>query len=600
MNRLAEYRKAAKARRRFLSGDQVNRGDMIIPGERLGSKQFSFSDLRDGNNSEIGAMVDQFHNNRRAQEGYQLFKGWVYICVNAIAKAVAKQQWNAGAVKGAKENPTENRDPHAIQRKTINAPPFIQEKAARSDNNLEVLESHDSLDVLSRPNPVQKSFEFTYMQAANLLITGESYIVGGIVKDEGEEERLWMIAIPSNWIRPVKENGKFTGWKLMTPGNPDGISLAAENVSRTFLPNPSNPFAAMSPLAAAFSAITIDQYIQDSQQQAFENGINPNLIVTIGKQVGPDGKLSDKRPEITGAARRQIVRAIREIVNQTSQNGDPMIIDGLIESVHKLQSTPQEMDWHQSGEIVKKRIMQTYAVNPYIVGEVDAANRAQAVVAEQTFCTQAVNPIISALSESMTDFVGPIFADPERLVLWLDECHPIDEDLKSGNWNAARAIGDVTEPEYRKEILNLPPLEPGMKIPALRTSNEGLTNAIVITQAVAAGSLPADTASLLIQHFFQFTKEEAEAMVSKIEVKPPPAPAVPLGLPAPDGELDEDEEDSQPFVAFPRMGPKAAGISRDLMKAFIKTQQGTGEEDLARQMAGHFPEISNEHSEECC
>ena len=335
----------------------------------------------------------------RNREAYGHFRSWVYVCVDAIARRLAGQDLMAGEIEGAEANPENDRARRLNHKskKLVYPPerglavPKSTLKYVGQNQQLSVFESHPALDLLARPNAVQRKFEFLYMSAANLLLTGECYWVGmGGSEAEGEDGEVW--AVPTAWMTPIHDGNLFSSYKLQVSGQAVAKDIPADMVARTYFADPADLKSAYSPLRAILQAIRVDDYIQESQEQMFERGINPNLIVTVGRVRGEDGTLTDRRPVLSGPNRRQIIRAIREIWNQTVSTGDPAILDGLIESVHKLHNTPQEMDWPGSGEIVKKRVMQGFKVNPIVVGEVTAGNRAQAIEAEKNFCSNAVNP----------------------------------------------------------------------------------------------------------------------------------------------------------------------------------------------------------------
>jgi hypothetical protein len=101
--------------------------------------------------------------------------------------------------------------------------------------------------------------------------------------------------------------------------------------------------------------------------------------------------------------------------------------------------------------------MQAYGVNSLILGEIEGANRAQAVVAEEGFASNVVNPLAEMMSQVMTQWVGPRFAAKrEQLAVWIDPAvaHDIDVDLKI--WDTALRYGAADRNEFRRIMMNLP------------------------------------------------------------------------------------------------------------------------------------------------
>lgn len=470
---------------------------------------------------------------KKDRESYNLFRNWVYTAVNLISKRLASQPVRAGELVNAPENP----ERHAVAalknqllRNTL--PSRVYQKAV-VDQELEMLPTHPVIDAICRPNPVQKKFEFLYFSAANLLITGQAYWIGGAVRDK-EGDRIEMWAIPSSWVRPIHEDGLFSRYKITPAGQTEGFELGPENVARTYFPDPSDPKEALSPLRGILSAVRTDDYIQTSQQQMFERGLNPNLIVTMAKERHQDGV--DRRPILTGAQRRQFIRGIREMWSRQVNAGDPAILDGLIESVHKMHMTPQEMDFLASSDLVKRRIFQAFGVNPITAGETVGANRAQATEAEKATCQNAINPIIDAISETMTDFLGPMYESPKRLIVWIEPCEPKDPDLEIKKWQIALTNGVVKNDEFRVHMLGLEVGEDVVERNVLLSTVGGMTGSVQILTAMGQGFIGRDAARNMLQLFLELDEDIAEGLVGDEFTEEAPA------LPAPKPPAEEPED----------------------------------------------------------
>ena len=196
------------------------------------------------------------------QELYSHLKNWVYVAVNAIATRVASQGVLSGEMLDASPNPMRS----ALVTKDMTD--RIRNKASLHEVNL--IRNHPVLDFIGKPNPIQHRFEFLYMSASNLLVTGEAYWVGGDV--DGELE-MW--AVPTCYMTPLHEGGLFTGYRFKPPGTVEGIRLSPDQVMRAYLPDPRNLKCAMSPLMAVLGSSSADHNLQSSQQEMFSRGIHP-------------------------------------------------------------------------------------------------------------------------------------------------------------------------------------------------------------------------------------------------------------------------------------------------------------------------------------
>jgi len=508
-----------------------------------------------------GAQTAMFGNaGAEKARAYRQFKHWVYVAVNAIATRLAGQPITAAEALNAPDNP--ERRIHALNTKggsTQAKQAMLKQHTAAMQfhglkgyaQDIDLLPNHPALDLLARPNELQQQEEFIYLSAVNLLITGVTYWIGGINDKRPQGAEIW--CVPSHWVTPLHKGGLFSAYAFAPPGTTEPTILDPENVQRIYFPDPMDLKNVMSPLMAIMEAVSIDGYIQSSQQNMFERGIDPNVIITVGRKRGPDGNFLDSRPTLGGAARRQMTNAVRDLWNGTVGQGEPAIIDGMIDSIHKLSNTPREMDWTGSGEAVKKRIMQTYRVNPISVGEVTAGNRAQALEADKNFCTNAVNPIGHKFSNSLTDFVGSWYDKPARLLLWIEDCIPTDEGEENKLWVDALRLDAITKTEFRQDRLGLPPDERPER-PALMNTVGGISGTVNVLTQVGAGMITPAAAQSLFMLFFDLSEEDAAALVGVGDNYGAPAalptpPQEPQDNDSGDGDtpdeaIDDDQEES--------------------------------------------------------
>jgi hypothetical protein len=119
------------------------------------------------------------------------------------------------------------------------------------------------------------------------------------------------------------------------------------------------------------------------------------------------------------------------------------------------------MDWLQSGQQIKSRIFQAFGVNPIIAGEVEGANRASSAAAEDHFCKFTVNPLAALMSEVISAWIGPNFAEKgEELVVWIEPAQPADPDTKRADLAFLRSVGGLSIDQYLAAY-GFPPLPQG-------------------------------------------------------------------------------------------------------------------------------------------
>lgn len=349
----------------------------------------------------------------KAEEQLCHYKGWVYASIRPIAQKIAGQPMHVGRRTPNKVLTTKGHQPA----------------------NVEPYDNHELLDLFADPNDLMVSWSLIYCTVASLELTGRQ-----LWWMPGKEQ---ILPIPTSWIRGFEGHTKFTSFKVQPPRSGETFNLPAEECVYFCYPDPANPHGAVAPLQAVGAAVDADESIQTSQVSMFRRGIHPSHAVIVGKNEG-----ATVRPKLTAAQQRQITSAIRKRYGDVHNHGEPLILDGLIEDVKKLSNTPDEMDWLNSGKATKARIAQGFGTNPIIMGEIEGANRASSHVADQHFCDWTVNPKIELISQTLTEYLRPMFGD--ELVVWVEPCVPHDADMKYKWAQTLARHGAITGDELRE------------------------------------------------------------------------------------------------------------------------------------------------------
>jgi len=355
----------------------------------------------------------------QATEQYRHFTGWAYASIRPIAQRIAGQPIHVGR-----------------KRRSM--------RGAKAATVVEPFDSHPLLDLLADPNELMVAWSVMYTTVASLELTGR---------------QLWWLPdakqifpIPTSWITAFQGTTRFASFAIRPPGHAgDPWLLPAEECCYFSYPHPGDPHGAISPLMAAASAVNTDEAICVSQASAFRRGIHPTHAVIVGK--GPD----KQRPTLTGAQQRQIIDAIRKRYSDVHNSGEPLILDGLIEDVKRLSSTPSEMNWLESSQLTKSRITQIFGTNPIIMGELEGANRASATAADQHFCAFTVNPKIELMSQCLTEWLRPMFGGDD-LVVWIEPAVSDDDEMSLKRMDLCAKYGALTTNELR-EFCGLPPAD---------------------------------------------------------------------------------------------------------------------------------------------
>lgn len=360
-----------------------------------------------------------------ATEQLAHFKGWVWSAVRLIATRVAGQ-----SVFVARQ-------------------PKRPKRGKQLGDDLEPLDSHSLLDALADPSELHTEWSLKFVTVASLELTGRA--LWWVSQDNG---RQVILHIPTSWI--VSVDARRTEWNIRPHGSTEEFPLPGNEVVHFFYPDPADPLGAIAPLSRIAEAVLTDEEISTAQFKAFRNGIFPKVILTAGRLPDLPNGLKGNRPCLTAEQRRQLITAIKGAYQGTLRADEPFIIDGLIEDITKLSNTIAEMDFLNSAKLTKAKVLQGFGVSPILLGEVEGANRASATVADEIFCAAKINPLIELLSQSMTAWLGPMFAKPhEKLCVWIDPAVAHDPELDLKRWELGSWMGAVTKNEFRRHVLNL-------------------------------------------------------------------------------------------------------------------------------------------------
>jgi phage portal protein BeeE len=392
-----------------------------------------------------------------AAEQYTHFRGQVYNSVRPICQRIAGQPIRlarvAPAIKGRGRRAVEPR--HYDQRALADFVTRRMGLSVKANEQIEVIDQHPLLDALARPSPSipgWNDWSLKYVIVASLELTGHAYLWFPVVKGTRE---IWHL--PSNWVRAkTTAEGLFQAWLVRPPGAADDNELAGDAIAPFWYPDPANPLKGLGPLEAGARAVLVDEFVLEAQKLAFQLGIHPSAIIKVGKE-------ADKRPTLMQHQGEQVRTAILQRYRGIAHFGEPFIADGLIEDVIPYGNTPQQMDFGGNMDKTQARVEQTFGTNPYIAGAASLGSRAEAAEARYQFAVEVVNPKIELLSRVFTICVLPQFrrlhaADGQRLVLFIEPCHPQDAEIDQEYWKIAAQTGGATIDEFRAHCLRLPPV----------------------------------------------------------------------------------------------------------------------------------------------
>jgi phage portal protein BeeE len=394
-------------------------------------------------NAALGYNPTLISHGRQYEHGNT---GWPYSCIKMIAQRIAGQEIRIGRWTG---KPQQGRSRENVKRPSVQKlpKPFKELK-----EELQVIENHPLLDAINDPNALMVRWALLFVTVASLEITGKSH--WWFFNEKRDRTGKWSILpLPSNWIQPRHGEKKlFAEWEIRTDQNAKPVIVPGDEVAYIYYPDPSNPLSALSPLQAQAKAVVADESMTEAQRRAFSQGLWPGVAITMGRNPGVNGQPGN-RPILTEHQRAQIINAVKQAYQGVLRNEEPIILDGWIEAVTRMTTSPREMDFTRSGDVTKARITQGFGVNPIVMGQVEGANRASSATADDHFCNATCNPKIELISQCLTAWAGPIFAAPgERLYVWIEPAQANDPELQMDRLKVMMSYGAVTVNEVRAEM----------------------------------------------------------------------------------------------------------------------------------------------------
>jgi len=414
--------------------------------------------------SRTGGGIFGATEDRSAVKQYKALKDIPFTAIRPIAVRVADQSFKVGTKISASGKPKGMMTKQAAR---LVPPTNLFRKAIAE--GIETIEDHPLLDALENPNPYMSGWALKWCTAISLQATGRAYwlseyMLSADAADGGDGERtarFWYL--PAHWVKPVHENGKpFAGWKIVPPNTQesDAKTLPADAVLPFFFPNPENPTDSLSPMQTQARAINTDDEVQKAQYSSMINSVRPSVVIAAGRMEMPQGG-QGPRPVLTPEQREQVVQSIRSAYAGAMHSGEPIIVDGLIESVTPFLPSPAEMDFLNGSKLTKDRIMQGIGTNPIVAGQIENANRASAYVAQDIFNANVVNPTITLISETLTKQLGPVFANAgEKLYVWIERAEAQDVDLQNARVGMLVEAKAITKNELR-EFADMAPMAEG-------------------------------------------------------------------------------------------------------------------------------------------
>lgn len=342
------------------------------------------------------------------------FRGFAYASINAIAREVMN-----------------------IELRLFN----------NSGKSPEELTTHEVLDLLDSVNETLTGLELKYLLAAHMYLTGNGYwFLAGVKSDLDPPTAIYPMD-PSR-VRPVIDRRSWP-YQLI------GYRMKLENSEMVFkpyevlhfrLPNPSDPFEGIGPIAAGAEYIDNDNYAQEFNRKFFVNGARPSGFL---------------ESEFTVETQLDTLRISFADMHQGIDNMNRIGVLPKGVKWSPVGTNPKDMDFKNLSEDSRDRILAMFGVSRTILGTAESdTNRATAETADYVFSRRVVEPFMKLVCSFLNEKLVPRYGDN----LYLAFIDPVPEDRAARMEEMKAALGGqpaMTADEAREEYLGLGPTDGG-------------------------------------------------------------------------------------------------------------------------------------------
>jgi HK97 family phage portal protein len=306
----------------------------------------------------------------------------------------------------------------------------------------EIVDDHEVLDLLNKPNPYMTRHDFLMAHQAFLDLDGNSFWFLSRANDgKGAIAEMYLLRPDRVSIVPDKTNPLAVSGYVFT--QPDGARIPFDPQEilhfKNFNPLGWHPFPhrGMGIVEAAIWAIETDNEAREWNYKFFKNSARPDGILTTpgDAAMDPDELLR--------------IRAEWDATHNGSSNASRVAILGGGLSWTEIARSQKDMDFVQQRTFSRDEILALFRVPRTIVGITDDVNRANADASIYVFSLRTVKPLMQRLSDHISEMLLPEYGDD----LTMDFASPVAEDRKESMdvYAAGLSQGWLTINEVREQ-----------------------------------------------------------------------------------------------------------------------------------------------------
>lgn len=318
----------------------------------------------------------------------------------------------------------------------------------------EIIEEHEILSLIDSPNMIQTTeYTFRELYSSYMKLTGEFYALPVFLSERDALPAAIHILPPH--VCDV-EWGKTVQTSKVRVGNTDTYDLT--ELYRDIKADPRNPKNGRGVVAAAASAIDIDEKAKEYNQQFYANSARPSIVIETAEALGAQ-------------ERKRFERQFNDQHTGVDSAFKPLIIEGGKVTFGML--TQKEMDFLETRKFTKDEIFAMFKVPSGLIGMTASYNRANMEAAEYNFAKYVLEPLAKRWVQMWNQSLITRYNEKTGSNLELRHVSAIPEDVKQKLEVIQRSRSILTINEQR-EMLGFAALPEGGDV--LVYANEKLTD----------------------------------------------------------------------------------------------------------------------------
>jgi HK97 family phage portal protein len=297
------------------------------------------------------------------------------------------------------------------------------------------LAAHPLQQLLARPNPAQSGRELIENIVGFLLVAGNSYMEVSTLDGTPRE----LVALRPDRVKVVAgANGWPEEYEYAVGGA--ATRLPAETVLHIKLFNPLDDYFGMSPLEAAARSIDTHNAASAWNKAMLDNAARPSGALVFAASDEP----------LTTEQYERIKNELENKYQGATNAGRPMVLEGGLDW-KEMGFSPKDMEFIETKNASAREVALAFGVPPMLLGIPGDNTLANYAEANRTFWRQSVVPLLSRVTEALTNFLGPQFGEGIRVSYDLDQVEALSVD-RDALWARVDKASFLTQDEKREAV----------------------------------------------------------------------------------------------------------------------------------------------------